>query len=80
MNKTFWVIKEKNENNFIIDERDGDYEVTESITNASIYDNKDDADMALEGLYDSDIYTDWCSDDCEGEWEVVEVEATYKLK
>ncbi len=79
MNKIFWVIKDKNTNDFII-ESNGDFEVTESITNATAYDNKDNADTALEELYDSDIYSDWCSDDCEGDWEVVEVEATYKLK
>lgn len=82
MNKTFWVIKEKSENEFInaIDGFEGEYyEITESITDATAYDNKEDADMALKELYDSEIYTDWCSDDCEGEWEVVKVEATYKL-
>lgn len=82
MNKTFWVIKEKSENEFIVanDGFEGKYyEITESITDATAYDNKEDADMALEELYGSETYTDWCSDDCEGEWEVVKVEATYKL-
>lgn len=80
MEKKGWVIKEIGGNNFITDDFDGELDVTENVLEAAFYESKEEAEEMLQTLYESDIYADWCSDDCEGEWEVKECKLSAEIK